>query len=127
MGKRTRSGIKEPELPTGPRNPDAIMAKLADIIKPMKEAFFVAHLHPPEYAEKWKLKQIEDEEELKDESVMGGVKAEADYSAENSSAVKMEVDEENKIKESELDNSDQNNEETEQKHIEDTEKGKLKD
>merc|ERR1711998_653623 len=126
------------------------MAKLADIIKPMKEAFFVAHLHPPEYAEKWKLKQIEekednssssspdgnaskrvkleeDEEELKDESVMGGVKAEADYSAENSSAVKMEVDEENKIKVSELDNSDQNNEETEQKQIEDTEKGKLKD
>lgn len=112
--KRTRSGIKEPEVPTGPRNPDVIMAKLADIIKPMKEAFFVAHLHPPEYAEKWRLKQIEDkqnssgedsndakrakleEESLKDEADIDGVnddnvKTEAEASTEDSS-VKMDVE-----------------------------------
>lgn len=33
---------------------DPILAKLATIIEPMKDAFFVARLHPAEYAEKWR-------------------------------------------------------------------------
>ena len=43
---------------------DPIMAKLATIIEPMKEAFFVARLHPREYAEEKKIqrqKEIEEE------------------------------------------------------------------
>merc|ERR1711871_1526383 len=106
--KRTRSGIKEPDVPTGPVNPDVVMAKLADIIKPMKEAFFVAHLHPPEYAEKWRVKEKEGsdspdqrnnakrakvvDESMKEENFVDDVKEETNDSA-GDSAVKMEVDE----------------------------------
>lgn len=36
---------------------DPVMAKLANIIEPMKDTFFVARLHPREYAEKYALKR----------------------------------------------------------------------
>ena len=62
--KRTRSGKAESE-PQGPRNADAVMAKLGDIIKPMKEAFFVAHLHPKEYADRWAAELAEEMEQEK--------------------------------------------------------------
>lgn len=65
--KRTRSGKRELSFVPGGRSRDAVMAKLAPVIQGMKEAFFVARLHPKEYAEKWSnARQIELETEAKD-------------------------------------------------------------
>lgn len=41
----------------GGRERDPVMFKLANIIEPMKDTFFVARLHPREYAEKHALKR----------------------------------------------------------------------
>jgi len=52
---------------------DPVMAKLASIIEPMKEAFFVARLRPKEYAAEkhaQRLQELEAEEEAKKQSPM---------------------------------------------------------
>ena len=50
--KRTRNSRGATPLLTKSER-DPVMAKLASIIEPMKEAFFVAKLHPDEYAQHW--------------------------------------------------------------------------
>jgi E1A/CREB-binding protein len=60
--KRTRSA--KAAVPTGKQERDAVMARLADMIKPMKEAFYVAHLRSREYAaEKAREREVEVENE----------------------------------------------------------------
>ena len=58
---------------------DPVMAKLASIIEPMKEAFFVARLHSKEYAaQKWqqRLQELEAEEEAKKQTPINEEKEE---------------------------------------------------
>lgn len=53
--KSKRPGKTAPNLGgSGKSERDPLMAKLASIIEPMKDTFFVARLHPKEYAEKFR-------------------------------------------------------------------------
>jgi E1A/CREB-binding protein len=52
---------------SGKSERDPLMQKLANIIEPMKDTFFVARLHPREYAEKF-LQVDSDEKETEDEN-----------------------------------------------------------
>lgn len=61
--KRTRTS-RGASTPITRSERDPVMAKLSSIIEPMKEAFFVARLHPREYAEEYARRR---EEELANE------------------------------------------------------------
>ena len=90
---------------------DPVMAKLASIIEPMKEAFFVARLHSKEYAaEKWaqRVQELEAEEEAKKQNPAGEEKDD-DISVPVASDVAESNNNENKNSiEIEMTNSDSN-------------------
>lgn len=64
-----RENARSAAIASGKAERDPIMAKLASIIEPMKDTFFVARLYPKEFADRWaqmRIKETSEKEEGKE-------------------------------------------------------------